>query len=69
MKKETKTTVTITVEYNDKKEFSFDVTVSGNKCEILAELQMITRGTLMASIAKRATCYRKDGFTICSYIK
>lgn len=69
MKQEMKQTVTIVVEYKDGSEFTFDVTIEGTKNKILATIYMITRGTLMASSAKKATCYKSDGFEICQYIK
>lgn len=69
MNVEKKVNVTIIVEYSDKSEFSFDVKMVGNDHDVVANLMMITRGTLMASMARKATCYRNDGFEICSYIK
>mgnify|MGYP006331099155 CR=1 FL=1 len=69
MKQEITAKVTIVLEYNDESETSFDVTIKGSESEILGTLSMVTRGTLMASIAKKATCYREDGFELCSYIK
>lgn len=63
------TTKTIFIEYNDESEFHFDVTIEGTESEITANLMMITRGTLMASNGRKATCYNDDGFEICSYIK
>ena len=64
---EMKVKVTIIVEYNDKSEFTFDVTMEGKEHEVVAHLLMITRGTLIASSAKKATCYKSDGFVLCSY--
>ena len=69
MKEEKKVTVTIIIEYSDESEFNFDVTMEGKEYDVVANLMMITRGTLMASMARKATCYRNDGFEICSYIK
>lgn len=69
MTQEMKVTATIVVEYSDESEFTFDVTIEGTESKIIANLLMITRGTLMASIAKKATCYKNDGFELCSYIK
>lgn len=69
MNEEKKVTATIIVEYSDKSEFSFDVTMEGKDHEVVANLMKITRGTLMASMARKATCYRNDGFDIFSYIK
>lgn len=68
MNKEMKETMTIVIEYSDKTEFTFDVTIQGKEHEIVGELMMITRGTLIASNAVKATCYRNDGFELCSYI-
>jgi len=64
-----KYTATIVMEYKDGTEMTFDVTIEGKEHEIVASLQMITRGTLMASTCNKATCYKQDGFEICSYIK
>lgn len=69
MKKEIKTTVTIFIEYSDNSEFHFDVTIEGSENRIVGELLMITRGTLMAANARKATCYKEDGFELCSYIR
>ena len=69
MKQETTTKVTIVLEYSDGSETYFDVTLEGEEYQIVGTLMMITRGTLMASIAKKATCYKSDGFELCSYIK
>lgn len=54
--------------YKDETTFTFEVT---GHFESLtkADLMIITRGTLMASMALRATCYNKDGFDIISYNK
>lgn len=69
MKKELKK-VFVEIEYNDGSSFSFDVESHSEKeNEITAEIMMITRGTLMASGATRATAYNPEGFEICSYIK
>ncbi len=67
--KEIKMTVTIFIEYSDSTEFNFTVTMEGKEHEIIASLLMITRGTLMASNAKKATCYKDDGFELCSYLQ
>lgn len=60
---------TITLEYSDESESCFEVSVDGSWHDISALLCMITRGTLMASMAIKATCYNSDGFDVCSYIK
>lgn len=69
MKKDIKFTATIVIEYSDGSETTFDVTMTGKEYEIVGTLYMITRGTLQASIACKATCYKPDGFEICSYVK
>ena len=54
--------------YNDNTSTDFYVELEGKEHEIMALLDMITRGTLRASSAYQATAYRLDGFPICSYI-
>lgn len=56
--------VTIFLYYLEDSEKSFEVKTNDS-----ALVMMITRGTLMASIANRATAYDEEGFEICSYIK
>lgn len=60
---------TIQLVYQDGSDMTFDVTMTGEEYEIVASLLMITRGTLMVSMACKATCYMLDGFEICSYVK
>lgn len=60
---------TIFLVYSDESETNFDVSVEGSEHEITALLCMITRGTLMASMAVKAICYNSEGFDVCSYIK
>lgn len=60
---------TIFIEYKDGTGFNFEVSISGTECEIVASLMMITRGTLMSSNAYKATCYKPDGFELCSYVQ
>lgn len=55
--------------YNDDSTNEFYVRVEGEKHEYMALLSMITRGALMASSAKSATCYNDEGFDVCSYVK
>lgn len=55
--------------YNDDSTNEFYVKVEGEEHEYMALLSMITRGTLMASSAKEATCYNDEGFDVCSYMK
>lgn len=64
-----KYTATIEIEYNDNTGFSFEVTIEGKEHEIVANLLMITRGTLMVSSGHRAICYKNDGFELCSYVR
>lgn len=59
----------IEVVYSDDSRFGFYVEIEGKESAILAELCMITRGTLMASNADKAVCYNLDGFDVCSYIR
>lgn len=63
-----KHTFTIDIEYSDESNFTFDVILTGSEYEIKSELMKITRGTLMASSAYKATAYRQDGFPILSYV-
>ena len=60
---------TIFLEYNDESESSFDVEIDESPVKANALIMMITRGTLMASIAQKATAYNGDGFDVCSYSK
>ena len=60
---------TIILVYNDDSELSFEVILEGPSRKIQADLFMITRGTLMASSAHKATAYNDEGFDVCSYIK
>lgn len=55
--------------YNDDSTNEFYVKVEGEEHEYMALLMMITRGSLMASSAKSATCYNDEGFDVCSYVK
>lgn len=55
--------------YNDESEMNFEVRLDGTDTEIMAHLMMITRGTLMASLAVKATAYNDQGFVVCSYLQ
>lgn len=68
IKKETMHRFLVEVEYADGTNFNFNVELEGIECHVVASLMQITRGTLMASSAYKATAYRSDGFPICSYI-
>lgn len=62
--------VFVEIEYEDETSFSFDVILhSESENSQVAEIMMITRGTLMASSAKRARAYNPEGFVICAYIR
>lgn len=70
MKKEISNRVFVEIEYEDKSSFSFDVILhSTRESAKVAEIMMITRGTLMASSGTRATAYNSEGFDICAYIR
>ena len=51
----------IRIVYDDNTEFTFDVSIWGTKLGVMANLMMITRGTLNASSAEKAYCYNSDG--------
>ena len=60
---------TVDVEYEDESGFMFEVKLEGKEHEIMAHIMQITRGTLMAANAYKATAYKTDGFEACAYIK
>ena len=62
-----KKTFYVELVYNDGSERGFDVLLEGHEHEYMATLMMITRGTLMASSAVRATAYDDQGFDVCAY--
>ncbi len=57
----------IEVIYDDDSEFDFYVELDGEEHEWRATLGMITRGTLMASSATRATAYDEERSDVVSY--
>lgn len=57
------------IEYKDGSEWNFSIETQSNRVKAIAEIEMITRGTLMVSNAVRATAYDEEGFDICAYIK
>ena len=62
--------VFVEIEYKDDSSFSFDIVLhSEDSTDQLAQVMMITRGTLMASIGRKATAYNSEGFPIASYVK
>lgn len=69
MEKERNFKFNVCVSYNDDTEFNFDVSIDGRESSVVATMMMITRGTLMASSASRAVCYKEDGFDLCSYVR
>lgn len=73
MKKEKKTQnskVFVELEYNDESTMSFDLIPNAESSnDYQAIIMMVTRGTLMASMAVKVTAYNMDGFPIASYTK
>lgn len=57
------------LEYSDGSSVDWYVEIEGSWGKFGATLMMICRGTLMASNAKRCTCYNSEGFDVCSYIQ
>lgn len=55
--------------YTDESTNGFNIEVAGKKHDVMATITMVTRGTLMASMAERATAYNEEGFYICAYTK
>lgn len=60
---------TVELVYGDESSTFFKVSVEGAEHEQKALLLMITRGTLMASMAKSAVCWNDEGFEVCSYVR
>lgn len=69
MSKTNETKVHFSFEYRDGTEWNFEGIFEGTENEILAQILMITRGTLMASSGNKGTAYNPEGFEICSYQK
>lgn len=62
--------VFVELEYNDESTMSFDLVPNAESSnEYQAIVMMVTRGTLMASGAHKATAYNMEGFPIASYVK
>lgn len=59
----------VEVLYGDYSEFNFKVELESSENQAHAVLSMITRGTLLASSACKATAYNEDGFVVCSYVR
>lgn len=60
---------TVELTWNDESETMFEVQLEGAEHKIMSTLMWITRGSLMASGAHRATAYNEEGFDVVSYIK
>lgn len=67
--KEQKKNFTLVLEYNDESEMQAKISVEGKAYEYRALLNMICRGTLMVSGAKRSIIYNSEGFDVCAYTK
>lgn len=55
--------------YDDLSSTSFKVLVNGDEYEYIAILNMVTRGTLMASSARWAICWEDEEHSLCSFVK
>lgn len=60
---------TIELTWKDESETMFNVEIDGKEHEVMAVLMWVTRGSLMASNAQKATAYNEEGFDVVSYIK
>lgn len=60
---------TIELEYNENESSFFDVLIDENRTSALALAMMIARGTLMGSMASKATIWDTEGFPVQSYTK
>lgn len=60
---------TIVLTWNDYSNTYFNVTLGGEEHQYMALLMWITRGTLMASSAKKCVAYNEDGSVVCSYVR
>lgn len=59
----------IELEYNDNSSIDFEVKFDEEESSSMAVLMMITKGTLMASMAERAIAYNDQGSYVCSFTK
>lgn len=55
--------------YKDESEVWFVFTSEDPDKDALATLEMVCRGTLMASMASKIVAYDEDSFDICNYVK
>lgn len=62
-------TAFVTLTYKDNSMTGFEVKVNDTPASNQALLQMITRGTLITSMAKYAYCYDSEGNQLCAYKK
>lgn len=70
MEKIVNSKVFVELEYNDDSTMSFDLVPNAESSnEYQAIVMMVTRGTLMASGAHKATAYNEESFPIVSYVK
>ncbi len=60
---------TIFMTYSDDSYIFFEFSCDAPERDALALLMMVTRGTLMASIANSICAYDDQGFEICAYVK
>ena len=63
------TKVHFSFEYEDDSEWNFDGEFEDSLKDSLANIMMVTRGTLMASMAIKGTAYNTEGFPICQYTR
>lgn len=61
--------VFLELEYRDGSTISFDVFPHSEGSHATADVLMLSRGLLMASMGNKVTAYNCEGFEICSYIK
>ena len=61
--------VFLELEYKDGSSISFDVFPHSEGSHATADVLMLSRGLLMASMGCKVTAYNCEGFEICSYIK
>lgn len=61
--------VFIELEYQDGSTISFDVFPHYEGPHATADILMLSRGLLMASMGDKVTAWNSEGFEICSYIK
>lgn len=60
---------TMHLQYSDESGVFVEIGVDGDPSKHQAIVDMIARGSLMASFAQRVVVYNSEGFDVCSYIK